>query len=341
MPILDQCQRFVRNFTNEVTLPVYIALGRVLMRLARKDKADNIHIETFRKFLHERQQDRNKDKEPLGELLYRLERNLDAESCYAVERYLLREFTMIEAERANIFSTSNSWKKWRDEEEITGIKRCKEQHCSYLNLNDNGITFLPQTVQTKLAGTDFVDGGAFVGDSIPSLLKYKPAKIFAFEPDEQVRKILTEKCAAHHWQKNVVPVGLGLAEGKKSVSFAATANSASIILDDRLEKTDKRQNDTVTTIQCTDIDSFVRENGVNLGCIKMDIEGLESAAIHGAVESIKKYRPVLLISIYHTPDDFFRIKPFIEDMNLDYQFLIRKLSPQRLDAETMLIGWTE
>jgi hypothetical protein len=71
----------------------------------------------------------------------------------------------------------------------------------------------------------------------------------------------------------------------------------------------------------------------------MDIEGLESAAIHGAAETIKKFKPVLLISIYHTPDDFFSIKPFIEDLNLGYRFLIRKLSPKRLDAETMLIGW--
>ncbi|MDR0522244.1 MAG: FkbM family methyltransferase, partial [Planctomycetaceae bacterium] len=81
------------------------------------------------------------------------------------------------------------------------------------------------------------------------------------------------------------------------------------------------------------------ENNVNPGCIKMDIEGLESAAIHGAAETIKKFKPVLLISIYHTPDDFFSIKPFIEDLNLGYRFLIRKLSPKRLDAETMLIGW--
>jgi hypothetical protein len=75
--------------------------------------------------------------------------------------------------------------------------------------------------------------------------------------------------------------------------------------------------------------------------IKLDVEGLESEIIRGAIESIKKYKPVLLISIYHTPEDFFHIKPFIENLNLGYNFLVRKLAPQRSFGETMLIGFVD
>jgi hypothetical protein len=103
----------------------------------------------------------------------------------------------------------------------------------------------------------------------------------------------------------------------------------------------KRERERENWLEITDIDSFVRENNVNLGVIKLDVEGLESEIIRGAIESIKKYKPVLLISIYHTPEDFFHIKPFIENLNLSYNFLIRKLAPQRPLGETMLIGFVD
>jgi hypothetical protein len=93
------------------------------------------------------------------------------------------------------------------------------------------------------------------------------------------------------------------------------------------------------SIELTDIDSFVNENNVNLGVIKLDVEGMELRIMKGAIESIKKYKPVLLISIYHTPDDFFRIKPLIEDLNLGYKFFVRKIAPSRMFSETMLIGY--
>jgi hypothetical protein len=92
-------------------------------------------------------------------------------------------------------------------------------------------------------------------------------------------------------------------------------------------------------IELTDIDSFINENNLNLGVIKLDVEGMELWVIKEAIESIKKYKPVLLISIYYTPDDFFHIKPLIEDLNLGYKFFVRKLAPSRMFSETMLIGY--
>lgn len=71
----------------------------------------------------------------------------------------------------------------------------------------------------------------------------------------------------------------------------------------------------------------------------MDIEGAEWDAVHGAVETIKKFRPILLLSIYHTPTDFFQIKPFIEKLGCNYRFVVRKLVPESFIAELMLIAY--
>jgi FkbM family methyltransferase len=70
----------------------------------------------------------------------------------------------------------------------------------------------------------------------------------------------------------------------------------------------------------TSIDGFMEKNGVEkLDLIKMDIEGAEMSALIGGLESIKKYRPKLAISIYHSWKDFSEIPKWILDLNLGYK----------------------
>ncbi|WP_309640377.1 FkbM family methyltransferase [Flavobacterium sp.] len=71
------------------------------------------------------------------------------------------------------------------------------------------------------------------------------------------------------------------------------------------------------------IDDFVSRNSITkVDFIKMDIEGVESAALRGAVETIKKFRPKLAIAIYHSMEDFVSIPAWILDLNLDYEIYI-------------------
>ncbi len=54
-------------------------------------------------------------------------------------------------------------------------------------------------------------------------------------------------------------------------------------------------------ISLTDLDSYCREHDIKkIDLIKMDIEGAEELALRGAVEVIRKFRPVWTISSYHT-----------------------------------------
>jgi CO dehydrogenase/acetyl-CoA synthase gamma subunit (corrinoid Fe-S protein) len=88
------------------------------------------------------------------------------------------------------------------------------------------------------------------------------------------------------------------------------------------------------------IDDFVRKKSLNVGLIKLDVEGVESDVIEGAVETIKAQKPLLIISIYHNPKDFFEIKPKIEALNLGYHFLIRHLTPHSI-VDFCLLGYPE
>lgn len=56
--------------------------------------------------------------------------------------------------------------------------------------------------------------------------------------------------------------------------------------------------------------------------IKMDIEGAELYALHGAEKSIRKYRPKLAISLYHALKDFDSIPKYLFELDLDYDFYL-------------------
>lgn len=88
--------------------------------------------------------------------------------------------------------------------------------------------------------------------------------------------------------------------------------------------------------EMTTIDSYLLSETV--GLIKMDIEGAAPFALEGAVQTIKRDRPVMLIACYHTPKEFFEIKPFLENLNLNYKFMFRNLNlVDNFEHETTLI----
>lgn len=55
------------------------------------------------------------------------------------------------------------------------------------------------------------------------------------------------------------------------------------------------------------MDDFVADNNLQIGLIKVDIEGLEQDFLKGAENTIKTQKPALTISIHNSASDFFEI----------------------------------
>lgn len=193
----------------------------------------------------------------------------------------------------------------------------------------HGLKFLPDKVLKDLEGKDVIDGGAYTGDSAMAFFKnYSFGKIFSFEPEKRIFSDL-EKNIRKYRMKNVIAVnkGIGPEEGTATMKYHD--------LSSRIHPNGHEE------ISITTVDNFARENNSHIGLIKFDIEGSELDGLRGALETIIRFKPVLLISIYHSGRDFFEIKPYLENLALGYHFSIKKLNPGSYVNEVTLIAYAD
>ncbi len=77
-------------------------------------------------------------------------------------------------------------------------------------------------------------------------------------------------------------------------------------------------------VELKTIDELVEEESLErLSFIKMDIEGAELDALKGAEAAIRRFRPKLAISLYHSLADFHTIPAWIERLDLGYRFHLK------------------
>jgi FkbM family methyltransferase len=190
------------------------------------------------------------------------------------------------------------------------------------------LKILPKDVIEGLNNKDFLDCGAFVGDSALVFEKYyNPKKIHSFEPDRENFNYLLETIELNDLRK-VIPIKMGVGSKDEQANFFHMAGASHIT-----------DNENDPTIEIIPIDMYVDENGLDVGLIKMDVEGFELEALEGAKEAIKKFKPVLCLAIYHSAAQFIDAIRFVQDLNLGYHINIRHLSDFIPINETALIAW--
>ena len=127
---------------------------------------------------------------------------------------------------------------------------------------------------------------------------------------------------------NIIPVCLALGDENKTIEIVNSQSNSYLSFNGK----NKIDVDMVT------LDKFVEDNNIEVGLIKTDLEGFEQPFLRGAINTIKKQKPTLIISIYHSYEDFFEIKPMIESWNLGYKFSIKKGSEFHEIVGTLLIA---
>ena len=154
--------------------------------------------------------------------------------------------------------------------------------------------------------------------------------IYAFEPTKENFALLEQTLKLNN-SKRIKPVnkGLGAKAGKLEIHYRAdNIGGSSAVFSD--------ESTLAETTQITTLEEFVRENKIEVGFIKVDVEGFEMEFLKGAKETICTQKPAMLLSIYHQASDYFGIKPLIESWNLGYKFKIHQGIDYSIPVETAL-----
>ncbi len=186
--------------------------------------------------------------------------------------------------------------------------------------NKYGLSDLPKEIYNKIDKKLIIDAGGYNGDTAYMFHQNFPnSDILVYEPlsvnIQTINKILEQdKC-----DNKIIPIKKGLGNKKEilEISFNDTEISEIATIDNEINNLEKKP----------------------VGLIKLDTEGFESKIIEGAIETIKRDTPILLIAIYHTPEDFFEMKAKLEELNLGYKFMIRRSEAILPQADLVLIAY--
>lgn len=199
-------------------------------------------------------------------------------------------------------------------------------HFDYLYLtNDYYIAKTLPWLCDNVNGKSILDCGAFIGDTaVPFIHMFPDSTIYAFEPESHNYQKLCDVIRYNNLENKIIPVELWVGDQNITTTISDWWAGAKVW-------------EWTSEIKIVTIDSYVIENNINVWLIKWDIEWFEYESLLGAEETIKKDKPVLIISLYHRGKDFFEIKPLLESWNLGYKFTVRKWNCFHPFADTVLI----
>ncbi|MDR1361427.1 MAG: FkbM family methyltransferase [Rickettsiales bacterium] len=213
----------------------------------------------------------------------------------------------------------------------------KLPHCARFEpsvfLTNHGLDSVPSAIRLN-ENPDLVilDVGGSAGDSCLIFRKRFPNnKIISFEPIGANVELAKQTIALNNLQ-NVKIENIALTDILGDVWFDTDCAGA--------ECQESRIPGVGAKCAAATLDSWIIKNPMRIGMIKIDVEGGEHKFLDGAMETIKRDRPILLLSIYHNLDQLLTIKPRIEALGLGYKLHIFK-PVDTLFLEILLIAQPE
>ncbi len=234
----------------------------------------------------------------------------------------LKEMRALENETDSLKIKSPPWKLFGYD-----LKKIGFPLKVYINAKGAYTTFVVQQYVKDVngkrlgpaAGDIALDLGGCYGDTAVffSYLVGEKGKVYSFEFIPGNIEVMKKNIANNETIKDrveIVPFPLWDTSDKKI--YFSDAGSASQV---KFEKFDGSEGETKTIT----VDDFVqRYNIQKLDFIKTDIESAESFALNGAVNTLKRFKPKLAISIYHNMNDFTGLIKQIDNLNLGYKFYL-------------------
>lgn len=171
----------------------------------------------------------------------------------------------------------------------------------------------------------YIDCGAFTGDIVQKVVENSMGvfrRIYAFEPNEKTYTAMKKRAeflkaiwAIEDGQIVLEQKGVGSVQ-----AFASMRENSSNQANTYISSKGNGQGD----IEIVALDEYLTQFGAEkITFIKADIEGCEWDMLHGAAQTIRRDKPNLAISIYHSIFDFFRVYQYLKELVPEYTFAVR------------------
>jgi FkbM family methyltransferase len=164
----------------------------------------------------------------------------------------------------------------------------------------SGEVWEPKTIEfmsKHCRGGDIVHAGTYFGDFIPALSRAcgAEAKVWAFEPNPE-----NYRCASVtimiNGLRNVELANAGLGSQKGWLSMMVSDESGRALggASRLIAVENGSQNGQLAKVEIVKIDDVVPANR-NIAILQLDVEGFEQAALSGAIATIKRCKPILIL----------------------------------------------
>ena len=162
-------------------------------------------------------------------------------------------------------------------------------------------------------GDVVMDVGAHVGIFAMKALSLGASRVIAIEPDPE-----NVECLRRNFEKEIASGRLTIVEAGAwnepdtiTLSIGESSGWNSFVEDNTYRSLD---------VRVLPIDDMVAELGLNrLDYIKMDIEGAEPQALEGAAETIRRFRPTVMIDTYQWADDLPVVEVKLKEADQGYE----------------------
>jgi len=255
----------------------------------------------------------------------------------------LEELGVTRIIHAHAFSAGHLWERYKQIFENLDDEQSKQAYLgaiyslltgdnSYIQC-ENEQYFAHRKFESSL-NEIVVDAGAYIGDTVEEYIKHGQGKviIYAFEPYAEVLEKLEvrTKVLKSQWQLDddcivIIPAGVGAET--KMLRFSK-GNIVALTPDGLGDR----------ELQVYSLDDYFKDKEP-FSLLKSDIEGGEMDMLIGAETMIKKHKPKMALSIYHSPEDFAEIPEYVKLIVPEYNMAVRNHSNDY--GDTILYCWCD
>jgi FkbM family methyltransferase len=192
--------------------------------------------------------------------------------------------------------------------DMAGVETASVFYLFFEIVRANIYNVSKETAKNKV----IVDAGANIGLFSIYAAKMGAKRVYAFEPVAETFNQLKKNIAMNGLGKVIKPINraLGSRKGVSEISYDSCGDGAASL--EFLDKVGKRQ-----AVQVDTIDKFMGKPA-RVDFIKMDVEGYEGNVLMGAAKTIKLYKPYLVMSAYHKPNDRTSLVRILKNIRKDY-----------------------